>query len=252
MSKCPTCGNNFKSELGVKQHHAKVHGESLAGDLVECAGCGDEYRTPKWQNEKFERNFCSTECKSNGYNKQVEVVCEQCAVEFKKKRSLAEGVENHYCSNECKGKAYRDRLEVVCDNCGDKFTRRRSNVKPYTNHYCGDECRVKHMRGMADPKWNGGNTLHGILLRQMAGKRWRPAKRQYFEENKRECKLCGASESPNGSGLQLHHIIPIMAGGVHEEELMMPVCQPCHHRVDGYMRGELRHPIAELVKEFSD
>lgn len=43
--KCPTCGCEFESLKGVKQHHATTHGESL-NDVRECPFCGEVNKLP--------------------------------------------------------------------------------------------------------------------------------------------------------------------------------------------------------------
>jgi len=42
---CPTCGRNFASERGVRQHHAMVHDRSLPNRT--CADCGAEFYDPE-------------------------------------------------------------------------------------------------------------------------------------------------------------------------------------------------------------
>ena len=62
-SKCPTCGEVFRSPTGMKVHHNSIHGSSLGEGHVTmtCELCGDEYRRHA-SNAEGSR-FCSRECR---------------------------------------------------------------------------------------------------------------------------------------------------------------------------------------------
>jgi hypothetical protein len=56
--KCPTCGDEFASEQGMKVHHKRVHGESLVPS-TECEQCGGEFPIVDYSKPN---RFCSAEC----------------------------------------------------------------------------------------------------------------------------------------------------------------------------------------------
>lgn len=57
---------------------------------------------------------------------------------------------------------------------------------------------------------------------------------------------CTATVNEESYRADLHHIIPIMSGGVHDSELLIPLCRSCHHVAENYMRkiaGEYFEPL---------
>jgi len=93
-TECPTCGReDFKSEQGMKQHHARSHGESIAGELVCCDICDEEYRLKPSING--DKNLCSGKCQGewmsnisteNHWNYNggtVTLTCKECDKEYK-------------------------------------------------------------------------------------------------------------------------------------------------------------------------
>lgn len=68
---CPTCGQECSTENGMKNHHAKVHGESLALVKVECEWCGKAEKEHQSQLGLFGDNwYCQRECYDNAQSKR--------------------------------------------------------------------------------------------------------------------------------------------------------------------------------------
>jgi len=63
MVSCPSCGDDFKSEQGMKVHHKRIHNKSISGIEAECDNCGDTFRDRKSEIERYEHNFCCRDCK---------------------------------------------------------------------------------------------------------------------------------------------------------------------------------------------
>jgi endogenous inhibitor of DNA gyrase (YacG/DUF329 family) len=97
---CPTCGSECASEHGVKIHHQRVHGESIAGVKIECAECGSTERIEPWKHERAERNFCSDECRRLAG--RVSGVCHRCGDTFTRKESNFPDSDRHFCKPECR------------------------------------------------------------------------------------------------------------------------------------------------------
>jgi len=120
---CPTCDNVVNTSLGLKQHHAKVHDESLV-EYTECQWCGDEFHVKPSQLG----HFCSRECqmerrKSEGLEarkRRVTLVCETCGDAFEVPQSSAD-VRTH-CSMDCY-RADSNGKVLQCEQCGDEFYR---------------------------------------------------------------------------------------------------------------------------------
>lgn len=70
-SKCPTCGEVFSNDHGMKIHHSRKHGESIAGISVNCAVCGQKVTRRPYRIENGRKNFCSDEC-TEEYNKHTQ------------------------------------------------------------------------------------------------------------------------------------------------------------------------------------
>jgi len=96
MVECPTCGReDFASEMGMKSHHKRTHGESIAGITLECERCGEQYREKK--SRKDRSKYCSRECRED----KVELVCDFCNKEY---IVWAYRSDSRFCSRECTGK----------------------------------------------------------------------------------------------------------------------------------------------------
>lgn len=59
---CPTCGDTFASNRGMKSHHYQIHGESVAGFTKTCEWCGEEFTARRKDGQKH----CSPECGHKG------------------------------------------------------------------------------------------------------------------------------------------------------------------------------------------
>ena len=67
------------------------------------------------------------------------------------------------------------------------------------------------------------------------GKNQRVSKSIKKREVGYECELCG--ESGYETTLELHHIIPISAGGTHDQWNTLLLCHGCHGRAESYLDG---------------
>lgn len=59
---CPTCGDKFPSERGLKIHHSNKHDETIAGVVVACDGCGGLFRRHPSNVNESGGNYCGREC----------------------------------------------------------------------------------------------------------------------------------------------------------------------------------------------
>jgi len=59
---CPSCDRMFVSENAVKQHHVQTHGESLTRVEMECAVCETTKEINQWRAEMVESWTCSDQC----------------------------------------------------------------------------------------------------------------------------------------------------------------------------------------------
>lgn len=181
---CPSCGDTFESERGMKSHHTQVHGESLAKIERVCEECGEKYQTESGYADQS--RFCSRDCWNNwqegrskpamqGKNNpswkggKVTLECEWCGDSYKVDQHVSE--ESRFCSEECHGswksehKSGKDapnwkggKVTLECDECGDEFKVIPS--KATDRRFCSRGCfatwRSENIRGENHPTWNGG------------------------------------------------------------------------------------------------
>jgi len=254
MCECPKCGSEHDSEAGMKIHYGRAHEGSISGVKVECNACGDTFRKQRSHAEEFDRHYCSNECKSEGYDERVELTCDKCGESFLRRQSHLEDGKRNFCSVKCKTDSYKRRVETECDNCGDTIEKTKDRYERYDNHYCNDECRTEHMRGMADPKWKGGATLHEVMLRSLSdgSGKWRALRREIKERREVKCKMCGREQSRNDRDLQVHHIVPLTAGGSNHADNLMLLCHRCHRSVESYTDKIVDYTIKNLAREFAE
>lgn len=180
---CPTCGNTFDSEQGMKSHHTQAHGESLAKIERVCEECGEKYQTESGYADQS--RFCSRECWNSwqkgrskpslsGENNpswkggKVTLECEWCDDSYKIDPHAAD--ESRFCSQECHGawqKAnltgekhhnWKGKVTIECDECNDEFdvTPSKGEERRFCSQDCWNTWRSKNIRGEDHPSWKGG------------------------------------------------------------------------------------------------
>jgi len=196
---CPTCSKILNTSLGLKQHHTKVHDESLV-QTAECVYCGDEFTVSPTQVGRF----CSRECfgkhrTENGLperKRRVMYPCKSCGQLMELKKSEVD--HTVYCSRECRV----DGADVECEVCGDKFYAYDSYADDA--RFCSQGCYglwlSKNKAGSDSWHWKGGSQAE-------YGRGWTERKReQVRERDRRRCTACGLQESKhlNEHGMKLH------------------------------------------------
>lgn len=143
---CPTCGrDDFASEGAMKGHHAKKHGESIAGVDLECEECGNEFNVDADREDTAK--YCSVECSDKAKRKdRIKKTCVVCGTKFER---LPSRKDEQACSNECKGamiskKLTKEKIEKECVVCGAEF-----EVVPSLDRVkcCSKECGYEAQKG---------------------------------------------------------------------------------------------------------
>jgi 5-methylcytosine-specific restriction endonuclease McrA len=197
----------------MKTHHVQVHGESIAGELVDCDWCGEEMRVT-YQRAEQDHQFCGDTCMGKWESKH-------------------ESGENHY--------NYKGKVEVSCEVCGQTKKVFPSRVKPDKVYFCSGECKGEYY----SEKYSGENSWHwkgGAFYNY--GNNWDTQRLKAIIRDQARCQGCGMTE-PEHIGkydreLNVHHIIPRRQyktdnGGVNTEkanhlENLATLCNPCHKR----------------------
>jgi len=117
-------------------------------------------------------------------------------------------------------------VEKECDTCGAVFKRALSRERKRDRAFCSRGCFFEGNNGSDHPLWEGGGT--GVYYRKMRSlmgeSGWKATREKHISDT---CYMCSSTER-----LNLHHIVPIMAGGTNEEWNFMTLCDSCHGKVE--------------------
>jgi len=91
-----------------------------------------------------------------------------------------------------------------------------------------EENGMKGRTGQDHPKWRGGKHLIDALRKQLRPSWWTVCDKERADE----CYKCGASECK----LDVHHIVPLSAGGTNDSWNLMTLCESCHRTAETYVR----------------
>jgi len=91
-----------------------------------------------------------------------------------------------------------------------------------------DENGMTGRTGQDHPNWRGGKHLIDALRKQLRPSWWTVRD----DERQNECYNCGESQGK----LDVHHIVPLSAGGTNESWNLMTLCESCHRAVESYTR----------------
>lgn len=269
---CPECGRaDFANGKGMRIHHKKVHGESIAQQVtITCANCGTEKERPKALAAQSERHFCSPQCQhtwqesafagegnpawKGGY---VEVECHWCDSGTKEiPPAWVNESGRHFCSEACelewatdyftgdKNPNWVEYVDVACEVCGSVKSIPPAWAKKSTRYFCSPSCKgawlSEYLSGDGSPRWKGG---HGWYY----GPNWRRQRSRARERDGYECQACGLTDNEHeeryGQELHVHHISRKEAfrgedGGLDFEaanalENLVTLCYSCHARWEG-------------------
>lgn len=243
---CPDCGSGFETRHALRTHHGRMHDGTLDRVEVSCERCGDAFQVIKSRTETA--TFCSTECKKD----QVTISCEWCGDEF----SVAPSREDtaRFCSTDCKGNwigadpdriaipIEKSRVEKVCDYCGTEYE--VQSYRASENRFCSADCQNQWMsqeypdrtKGADNPNWKRVKAGVGYqAVRQLLPGQWKQLRKEHTADS---CAACGATET-----LELHHIVPVLAGGLNEPWNLLTLCRECHQTAEAYTREVTERPL---------
>lgn len=198
MNDCPTCGELYKSETGVKQHHVRTHGESLCFEEFECDNCGTVFEE-RDSERRHDGTFCTHECYIDHYREDwfldathVEFNCYNCGKECKKElRELNESSKRKFCTHSC-----------------------------YLNWQSSYD----------NPLYRGGGNIN-------YGGYWESLREKILERDSYTCQGCKTHKDDLDTVIDVHHIIPIEDFESHEDANyllnLVALCRSCHRRWEG-------------------
>lgn len=213
METCPTCGETFETGRAVSVHHAKTHGESIAGEEFTCDQCGEPFRGQPSNEPRFCSEECSSEHKSErmntpfgGERNGVNLTCEWCGDEYRRAAANAEG--SRFCSRDCQSEAQ-------------------------SVEFSGEEWHLHGVTGEEHPTYTGHEDYYG--------ENWSEQRQKVLERDNGQCVVCGVTRQEHreehGCDLHVHHIQPIATyetpEAANETSNLVTLCRPHHARWEG-------------------
>lgn len=201
-TECPACGrSDFATVQGMKTHHKRIHGESIAGINRVCEHCGDGFAARRARVDRGEAKFCSYKCRHGSRESQgmVTRICEQCGEEFTIPKTQLNHRPVRFCSLGCTGKW-------------------ASETRVGTDHH----------------RWKGGQFPYGEGWTDKK-------KEAVRDRDSRQCQRCGMNRSEHvetyGKALEVHHIVPARqfddAEARNAMDNLLTLCIPCHRKWEG-------------------
>lgn len=243
---CPDCDQSFDTEIGMKVHRTKIHRSSNNTNYeYECTKC--DFGTDSSRGLKYHR------VQKHNDDLFQEIECEVCSTVVE--RTPSEINEKTFCSWECRSEylsgreqpdelvekraaAQRNKVEVECDYCGEEFLRTPKRVEKFEYQYCNHECKGKHhsekFSGSNHPRWSGGESGIDFIRKHIRDEGWQQTAERIREKYDRTCQMCGSKPSDRDRALDVHHIVPLIAGGTNADELLLPLCLDCHRTAESY------------------
>lgn len=235
---CPTCEKSLSTKQGVRQHHTKVHGETLPNRC--CKGCEVEFYDPKSR-----REFCDDcnpnagEHNGNWKDKKSTATCESCSTTFSYYSSNKNGKYCQDCVESAEGllpenpQEKEPRVFVECRYCGQKksvLPSQEDNKERgfYCNLNCYGRWLSENIIGSNHHQWEGGPIDYG--------QSWWSIRRAARERDNYECQICGQSKDELGRNPDVHHLTPVRkfdnVEEAHTMDNVVTLCRSCHRHVE--------------------
>ena len=236
--KCPTCERtDFKSSQGVIQHHAKVHGESIAGIKSKCATCNSEIRIGSWRFKGHGKHHCSYACVQGGSAEIADYVCEYCGDSFTRSKKHVNG-ERVFCSQKCTGHYYGEKRKkkriVMCEYCDEPTEKSNYQIENNDKCFCSTECHGNwlsdNMSGENSANWKGG--FDGYY-----GGSWNRQRKKALERDGYICQICRVTKDDHPGRMHVHHIKKYRHFDDHNVanklDNLITLCDQCHNGWEG-------------------
>lgn len=234
--RCPTCGDTFASDHGVKVHRKLSHGEAVK-PVLECDWCGNAFEV-KPKREDTAR-FCSTKCHyahKRGGKKPPEDLLHRLHWEEELPALKMSDVLGYP----------RQTIERWMDDYGierrDQSAAEELKWEQMTAEERAHQVAEAHETTREAVKSGEWHLQTDNPERNGYGAGWTDEKKEKVRAMyDRACQGCGLSESESlesfGTKLDVHHIIP--AGHFDDPERrnsvenLVPLCRSCHRKWEG-------------------
>lgn len=208
MYECRYCDREFETKQARGSHEGHSHDQN---NTVECYTCGDKFEKYVSQIEKYDKHFCSEECR----------------IEWLE--------ESHNSKGSSSPSWDGGKVTVKCSVCGDEIKRWPSQTthRVVCSEECFSELHSETVSGENNPNWIDG------VVREY-GERWDSIREEIIERDGEKCLFCGVERDTHknfyGRDLSVHHIEPLRDFDSTEEanrrENLITVCSSCHNKVE--------------------
>ena len=164
-------------------------------------------------------------------SKEPNTDCDNCGRLFYKPPAQKARRDSHYCKRSCWKESGGE--VIPCDNCGREFYQPNSQLERNDHNYCLRGCFWEARRRKL---WADEQEKYRSILRNAPGLNWEVAKRRARKRAGNKCESCGTSPTENGRALDVHHIVPVLAGGTNYLENLMVFCIGCHRTAEMHTR----------------
>jgi hypothetical protein len=204
----------------------------------ECHNCGEEYKDLR---KHWALNSTCEEDPAR--SSRVEIECAHCGDLHEEWRYRVEKNGRSFCSPQCKSEAQQTGEHIECSWCGSEVYKpdcHISEMGDYSidNHFCDKTCETQWKRAnwtrQDHPSWEGGKGGIDAVRHALSHKSWQSKAREARKRAGNVCENCGAEAQ--GRDLDVHHIVPVAAGGTNEPWNLMALCIACHRRAEEYIR----------------
>jgi hypothetical protein len=200
----------------------------------ECHECGKEYKDLR---KHWSKNTCQPE---PGKSSKVTVECENCGKKHREWRYRVEKNNGSCCSPECRHQNQRNGETVECAWCGAEIYRANCQLNemgdyPIDHHFCDKECEKRYKQHNwvreGHPRWEGGKAGIDTVRNCLSEFSWYRIAEWARQD---ECQMCGGDGGERA--LDVHHIIPVSAGGTNHPDNLTTLCIPCHRKTEQYTK----------------
>lgn len=139
--------------------------------------------------------------------------------------------------------------ELKASEIADRLECSESLVGYWLNRHDIETRRKTDYRGERSAAYEGGPkaSIYRLLRNSYQDENWVTYSKQ-FRGGDVECEMCGSVEAGK-QGMNIHHIVPVMAGGTNGEYNLMPLCKRCHLQVETFTRGLVDRCIRRIAVE---
>lgn len=218
---CPDCTTTLPTLDTLQNHYRTTHDPDwTAGYPSQCRLCTETHkRKDRYDYKRAERHFCGNNCFRTWQNKVDDT------------------------SRENPNSTAGNPVKTDCIYCGSTLTRepykvnRGDTPRYYCNNTCQGQYRKEHCSGQNHPDWNGGSELYASVSTLLDDRPWEQISEK-ARNTQPECEMCGKTDGDErGHQNHAHHIVPVLAGGTHDEELLMTLCPSCHATAEQYTKN---------------